>query len=1227
MKVLNLKCAKSMLAVFFSLFLFNTNSQVITTVAGNGSNGFSGDGGLATLATVMEPEGICFDKLGNMYIAANASVRKVDVNGNISTVAGTGQPNFYYTGDGGRATSTNLYYPNSVLVDDAGNIYISDLGYYRILKVTTDGIIHTIAGNGTYSFSGDGGLAINATIKEVSGMAFDKSGNFCFADGGNGRIRMINSSGIISTIAGNGTSDYYGDGKLAINSGLGYMSSLAFDTAGNLYVATNVIRKIDTKGIVTTIAGNGNGGFSGDGGLAKNAYLSVMKGMTIDASGNIYVSDFGNNRIRKVDTNGIIYTVAGGGNGGDGDFATGASLSDPEGIIIDAAGALYICDKGNNKVRKFNTNILPIIISSISPTSAMQGDTVTIKGQRFTGATSVYFGTNAAANYTILNDSIITAVVGNGASGSVIVKNTITQGLINGFNYYLPLPVPKILSFQPLVAPANGIVYIYGHNFLGTRSVSFGGVAAYIYSISESILKVQVFNGSGSTVKVVTDIGVDSLAGFTLYIPVPQIKSFSPVTAPIGTPITLLGKEFTKTTAVSFGGIAASSFNVVNDSTLIAFVGSGASGSISVTNKVGVGSISGFTLFQPQPPTINSFYPTMGPIGSLITITGTNLSFTTDISIGGQPVLVISTDSTKVVAMIMPGTVAGTIQITTKGGSVTTNTKFSIVASSYPQKQMGDKLRAKYNDIQGDGVALSADGNTALEARIGPFVRVNNRWVQEDTVLFKRVYPIAISADGNTACGVRDKIFVTYSRNNGVWSFQDSMLKFQERYSDVGDQTNVAMSGDGNTAVFGDPSDSGNIGGVWVFRRINNIWMQDGDKLVGKGCDKITDFYYAGVAQGYSVSISADGNTIIEGGYLNAYNRGAAWIFTKVNGAWIQQGDKLVDTTNAGHTAEQGFSASISADGNTAVIGGWDANSQTGAAWVYTRNSNVWSQQGAPLVGSDFVGGPAQGHSVAISADGNTIISGGPYDNNGLGAAWVFTRTAGVWTQRGNKLVGTGSIRGISDRVEQGYSLCISSDGNTALVGGRLDNPSGAVWTFVSGYVQPVTISSFTATSQNKAVYTNWQTSTELNTSHFIIQHSTDGNSFTDIGTVKAIGSGANGYQFTDNNPTNGTNYYRLKSVDKDGSFAYSKVVSCEWLMVSKQLVVYPNPAKSIVTISGSHIASIQVIDNIGRVVKVVSFKGTSNPSLSVSTLKAGVYHLLVQTTDGNVSGVGFVKE
>ena len=171
-----------------------------------------------------------------------------------------------------------------------------------------------------------------------------------------------------------------------------------------------------------------------------------------------------------------------------------------------------------------------------------------------------------------------------------------------------------------------------------------------------------------------------------------------------------------------------------------------------------------------------------------------------------------------------------------------------------------------------------------------------------------------------------------------------------------------------------------------------------------------------------------------------------------------------------------------------------------------------------------------------------------------------------------------------------------------------------------------VKLASINATQDNKTIAINWNTATELNTSHFIIQHSTTGTSFTDIGNVKAIGSGANGYQFMDMHPANGTNYYRLQSVDKDGGSSFSKVVSASLAINDSRLTIYPNPAKDKVTISGSHIASVQVIDNMGRVAKIVALHDATNPSISVGSLPTGVYHLRIQTMDGSISGLGFIK-
>src|SRR6516162_6875067 len=207
----------------------------------------------------------------------------------------------------------------------------------------------------------------------------------------------------------------------------------------------------------------------------------------------------------------------------------------------------------------------------------------------------------------------------------------------------------------------------------------------------------------------------------------------------------------------------------------------------------------------------------------------------------------------------------------------------------------------------------------------------------------------------------------------------------------------VALSADGNTAIVGGPHDNSTTGAAWVYTRRGGIWTPQGSKLVGTGA--------AGSAgQGGSVALSADGTVAIVGGPHDNSFTGAAWVSSRSGGIWSQQGSKLVGTGAVGN-ADQGWSVALSADGNTAIVGGFADNSYTGAVWVYTRSSGVWTQQGSKLVGVGAVGNADQGWSVALSADGNTVVVGGPRDNAYSGAAWVYSRGGSVWTQQGNKLI------------------------------------------------------------------------------------------------------------------------------------------------------------------------------------------------------------------------------
>lgn len=365
---------------------FNGNNlpAIITTVAGNGNGGFFGDGRIATNTSLFLPLGVTVDAGGNMFIAdsLNNRIRKVDSNGIITTVVGNGSEGF--SGDGGAATNAQLYLKNDsdwnsssggVAVDAMGNLFIADLNNNRIRKVDTNGIITTVAGNGSRGlFSGDGGAATNSTVWPHKIVA-DNHGNLFVVDFYN-RIRKVDTNGIITTVAGNGSYGFTGDGGVATNATLSLPYGVAVDVVGNLFIADSQnmrVRKVDTNGIITTVAGNGSGGYSGDGVAATNVALAWPRDVSVDAYGNLFVVDTSNNLIRKVDTNGIISIVAGNRNdgySGDGGAATNAALFYPYGLAVDAVGNLFIADSSNNRVRKVQMNSPSYTLSDVSKTDA-----------------------------------------------------------------------------------------------------------------------------------------------------------------------------------------------------------------------------------------------------------------------------------------------------------------------------------------------------------------------------------------------------------------------------------------------------------------------------------------------------------------------------------------------------------------------------------------------------------------------------------------------------------------------------------------------------------------------------------------------------------------------------------------------------------------------------------------------------------------------------------------
>jgi uncharacterized protein (TIGR03437 family) len=449
---------------------FAQTPGTIQTVAGNGSQTISGDGGPALQAGLNVPVDVYVDQAGNLFITDqfNNRIRKVAPNGTISTVAGTGVAGF--SGDGGPAIDAEIYTPTGIRGDHSGNLYIADVGNQRIRKVDSSGIITTFAGNGNKGYGGDGGLAINASFYNAVRVAIDPSGNVLVADQSDHRIRRIAPSGFITTIAGNGVGAFSGDGGPAINASLNNPTAVAVDGGGVIYISDQFnqrIRKIALDGTITTIAGNGNPGFGGDGGPANAAILNYPGGITVDAAGNLYFNDDLNFRTRMIAANGTISTIAGSGTkgfSGDGGAATAAALNGNFGVALDLLGNMYIADSTNNRIREVYAAV-PGLTPVISAAAFTNAASFTSGGSP--GAIATLFGAHLTRNLTgiVLSPSVPLPATLAGTTVTVDGKNAPIFNAVN-------LNGTEQISFQvPVEAAAGSPVSVVLNNGFASATV------------------------------------------------------------------------------------------------------------------------------------------------------------------------------------------------------------------------------------------------------------------------------------------------------------------------------------------------------------------------------------------------------------------------------------------------------------------------------------------------------------------------------------------------------------------------------------------------------------------------------------------------------------------------------------------------------------------------------------------------------------------------------------
>jgi uncharacterized protein (TIGR03437 family) len=481
----------------------------ITTVAGGGSS--LGDNGPATSAQLVDPFGVAVDSAGSVYIgdSLNNRIRKV-TNGVITTVAGNGTPGF--SGDNGPATSAQLDRPHGVAVDPAGSIYVADSSNNCIRKVT-NGVITTVAGNGTAGLSGDNGPATSAQLQGPSGVAVDSAGSIYIADTYNNRIRKV-TNGVITTVAGSGIGGgFSGDNGPATGAMLAFPFGVSVDSAGNIYIAdngNNRIRKV-TNGMIATVAGNGTQGFSGDNGPATSAELNAPYGVAVDSVGNLYIADLNNVRIRKV-TNGVITTVAGNGTqgfSGDNGPATSAHLDTPEGIAVDYAGNIYIADTASSRIRLVFAIQSPttatlvglsLTLATVTGGTSTTG-TVSLSGAAPSGGIQISLSSNnssvqvpATVSIAAGQNSATFTITTTAVTSTQAVTVTATSGTVH-------------LSVNLTVTPASGGISVQGKSFTINGTMTMSGKALGF--------EIQTLATSGTAYFVLLDNDISATSGIS----------------------------------------------------------------------------------------------------------------------------------------------------------------------------------------------------------------------------------------------------------------------------------------------------------------------------------------------------------------------------------------------------------------------------------------------------------------------------------------------------------------------------------------------------------------------------------------------------------------------------------------------------------------------------------------------------------------------------------------
>ncbi len=1158
------------LAVSTATFL---QAQNISTIAGNGSsiNGFSGDGGLAIKSTLGFPSSVVIDANGNKYIADtwNNRIRKIDTNGIITTFAGIGSHG--YSGDGGLATKAELYSPKGLAIDGLGNIYISDSYNFCIRKVDAQGIITTVFGGGINGL-GDGGLASAAQFQYVYSLAFDTSGNLYIADWGDHRVRKVDKSGIITTVAGNGTAGYNGDNITATSAELNYPSGVAVDLSGNLFISDSKnqrIRKVGTDGIISTIAGTGIKSFSGDGDLATKATMKNPYGIALDALGNVFFSDQNNNRIRKINTNGIISTLVGNGNpafSGDGGLATNASLAAPYEITFDKAGNLYIADNNNNSIRK----VTYLSITSFSPTTACVGSTVTIKGVGFSTASAVNIGGNLAASYSIQSDSVITFVADAAAVGKVSVTNvggTFTTN--NNFSVLLP-------SDSTISQSACGSFFWHGNTYTNSGTYTFDTINAVgcdsLVTLQLTIttcLPNYVWTGANST-------DWNDAANWSNNVFPSDTNSISIPSTAINQPVL--------STNMTVNGLELEGQLSLNGKTLtINGLVSGAGSLIgSATSSLIVGGTAGTINFSSSADSLKDLtIKGVAELGSAL-----NLFGTLSVPSGGS----LSTDGN----LTLKSTNSGTAVVDAVGGSITGTTT---VERYIPQGY------AAYRDL---GVCVS--GAASLDDTWGQILNNYPTYTYDETNGWA-----SFAGSGLLQPYTGYRVLVTGYKNTAVPTTTISQMN-----------SDVTLSYSGNLLT-------GNqsiplAAGTDKFSFIANPYASqvDFNQLTSSGI--YNGYWYLDPTTLYSTyeNYNFYGANL---GVSNIYAKNAAQYLQPSQAFFVcsnSASPSLTFTESAKDNTVPQQNIFGKATLNRIALGLFaDDKNVDGAVVVFNNNfSKDVSQEDGLKINNHGENLTFTVGNKELCANGWTLPSGS--DELPLHLFNLQPNTAYKLRIDASLFAGNGLNAYLKDIVLN-TGIVLLGDSNIVSFTTSSDTASysNRYRIVFDGSFLPVRNISLTAIAQQQnQVAIRWTVTGETNVVNYQLERSADGISFTSMATV--FPSTSSNYSYQDASTHSGERvYYRIKAIDNTGKFSYSNIASLSTTnSLLTTITAFPNPLSGRLFSLQMHTVAtgrytVSLINKLGQEV----YSNILSHSLSTTTehisldkdLAAGSYTLVLK--------------